>query len=232
MSRPQSRTLLRVSANFSSSSSSQSARVCDTIRYTCEPIYCRTFAEGTTLVRINDGRCLCPSGGEKLSAARRALTDSLIHKNRTTNRHLSILSLSLFLFPSLSSFQGYAYIFEEHANCARTAHRAMAKCLIIKKRKVFFFLKEGKKKGNKNKNKYLSDVLLCVAFLISPIHSGRERERRLRVTHIYVATHTGHLICIAKFRRDFIKTPWASEEGGERDRWRKKRERRRWKNWR
>ena len=146
MSRPQSRTLLRVSANFSSSSSSQSARVCDTIRYTCEPIYCRTFAEGTTLVRINDGRCLCPSGGEKLSAARRALTDSLIHKNRTTNRHLSILSLSLFLFPSLSSFQGYAYIFEEHANCARTAHRAMAKCLIIKKRKVIFFLRKEKKR--------------------------------------------------------------------------------------
>ena len=109
MSRPQSRTLLRVSANFSSSSSSQSARVCDTIRYTCEPIYCRTFAEGTTLVRINDGRCLCPSGGEKLSAARRALTDSLIHKNRTTNRHLSILSLFFFfhlflLFKDMHTF--------------------------------------------------------------------------------------------------------------------------------
>ena len=147
MSRPQSRTLLRVSANFSSSSSSQSARVCDTIRYTCEPIYCRTFAEGTTLVRINDGRCLCPSGGEKLSAARRALTDSLIHKNRTTNRHLSILSLS-FSF-SISFFFSRICIHFRRTRELR-AHSAPrhGEMPNHKEKKGFFFF-EGRKKKRK-----------------------------------------------------------------------------------
>jgi Na+/H+ antiporter NhaD/arsenite permease-like protein len=62
-------------------------------------------------------------------------------------------------------------------------------------------------------------LLLCVAFLISPIHSGPERRRempRALYSHALLYIYTRHhLICIAKFRRDFIKTPWASEEGGE-----------------
>ena len=67
-------------------------------------------------------------------------------------------------------------------------------------------------------------MCVCVWYsLYRPfIQAQRERERNCLglYTHmlLYIYTHTRtrhHLICIAKFRRDFIMTPWASEERNE-----------------
>ena len=69
-------------------------------------------------------------------------------------------------------------------------------------------------------------MLLLVCGIPYIAHSFRPRETTMRhalghiltccCIYIYTHTHTRHhLICIAKFRRDFITTPWASEEEGE-----------------